>query len=164
MGFVLIYRVVWALKALWIISSETINILRKLRRKKKLGCPRKCFHRVMYIAPSSGHEWLNLNLSLELILMRFEAVFWCLEWQCCTFEQIDEKSFKSTNWYYAMAWKSVRMSWRLEVTGRSVEFFPRSTMYLEMYCNMSRLYINTRRSKLPFYVHVCIFWCVCLMI
>ena len=42
-----------------------------------LGCPRKCFHRVMYIDPSSGHEWLNLNLSLELIPMRFEAVFWC---------------------------------------------------------------------------------------
>ena len=30
----------------------------------------------MYIAPSSGHELFNLNLSLEIILMRLEAVFY----------------------------------------------------------------------------------------
>ena len=32
-GFV--YRVLWILKAMWIILSETINILRKLKKKKK---------------------------------------------------------------------------------------------------------------------------------
>ena len=49
-GFV--YRVVWALKAL--------------------------FHRVMYIAPSSGHISLNFNMPFKLILRRFDVVFWCL--------------------------------------------------------------------------------------
>ena len=59
---------------------------------KFLGCPRKCYHQVMSIAPSSGHEWLNLNLPFKLILMRFEVVFWCLKWECCTFWKIDRNS------------------------------------------------------------------------
>ena len=40
MGFV--YRVLWILKALWIVLSETINILRDLqpkKKKKKIGMP-----------------------------------------------------------------------------------------------------------------------------
>ena len=28
----------------------------------------------MYIAPSSGHEWLNLNLPFELMLRKLEVV------------------------------------------------------------------------------------------
>ena len=51
----------------------------------------------MYIAPSSGHEWLNLKLPFKFILRSFEVVFWCLEWECCTFWKIDGNSFKSTN-------------------------------------------------------------------
>ena len=96
MGFV--YRVVWVLKALWIILSETINILRKLHKTKTFSaCPRKCYHRVMYIAPSSGHVSLNCTMQFELILRRFEGFFfWCLEWECCTFGKIDGNSFKST--------------------------------------------------------------------
>ena len=39
MGFV--YRVVWVLKALWIILSETINILRKLHKTNIFGMPPK---------------------------------------------------------------------------------------------------------------------------
>ena len=62
-----------------------------------LGCPRKFYHRVVYIAPSSGHESVNHNLPFELILRRFEVVFWYLEWNCCTFKNIDGNSFKSTN-------------------------------------------------------------------
>ena len=97
MGFYL-YRVVWVLKALWIVFSETINILSKLHIKLTfLGCPRKFYHRVMYIAPSSGHISLNCNMPLKLILRRFEVVFSCLEWECCTFWKIDGNSFKSTN-------------------------------------------------------------------
>ena len=58
MGFV--YKVLSILKALWIILSETISILRKLEEKKKknlkfLRCPWKFDHRFMYIAPSSDH-------------------------------------------------------------------------------------------------------------
>ena len=81
MGFV--YRVVGVLKALWIALSETINILRKLHETNISGCPRKFYHRVMYIAPSSGHTLLNLNLPFELIQRRFEVIFWCLERECC---------------------------------------------------------------------------------
>ena len=39
MGFV--YRVVWVLKALWIVLSETINILRKLHKTRIFGMPPK---------------------------------------------------------------------------------------------------------------------------
>ena len=91
------FIVIWVLKALWIILSETINIWRKLHKTKYFGMPPKFYHRVMYIAPSSGHEWLNLYLPFSLILRRFEVVFWCLEWECCTFWKIEGNSFKSTN-------------------------------------------------------------------
>ena len=73
-GFV--YRVGWVLKALWIFLSETINFLRKLHNTKIFG---------MYIAPSSGHISLNFDMPFKLILRRFEVVFWCLEWECCSF-------------------------------------------------------------------------------
>ena len=36
--------------------------------------PPKIYHRLMYIAPSSGHILLNLNLPFKLILKRFEVV------------------------------------------------------------------------------------------
>ena len=39
MGFV--YRVVWVLKALWSVLSETINILRKLHKTNIIGMPPK---------------------------------------------------------------------------------------------------------------------------
>ena len=72
-----VYRDTGVLKALKIILSETINILRKLKKKKLtfLGCPRKFYHRVMYIAPSSGHILLNLNFPFKVILRRFEVAF-----------------------------------------------------------------------------------------
>ena len=53
MGFV--YRVEWVLKAMWTILSETINIVRKLHETTIFGMPPKFYHRVMYLAPSSGH-------------------------------------------------------------------------------------------------------------
>ena len=40
------------------------------------GCPPKFCHRVMYIAPSSGHISLNFNMPFKLILRSFEVVFW----------------------------------------------------------------------------------------
>ena len=72
MGFV--YRVVWVLKALSIFLSETNNFLRKLHKKNIFGMPRKFYHRVMYIAPSSGHISLAFNMPFKLILRRFEVV------------------------------------------------------------------------------------------
>ena len=51
----------------------------------------------MHIAPSSDHSLLTSNLPFELILRKFEFVFWCLVWECCTFQKIDENSFKYYN-------------------------------------------------------------------
>ena len=92
-----VYRVVWVLKALWIFMSETINFLRNGMKLTLLGCPQKFDHRVMYRAASSGHISLNFNMPFKFILRRFEVVFWCLEWDCCTLWETDGKSFKSTN-------------------------------------------------------------------
>ena len=74
-------------------------ICKKKKKKKKTfsECPQKFCHRFMYIAPSSGCYLLNRNMPFKLILRRFEIVFWCLEWECCTFQNIDENSFKSIN-------------------------------------------------------------------
>ena len=60
-------------KSLVNLLSETIHNLRKLKRKKKLtflGCPGKSYHKFMYIAPSSGHSSLNIDLPFNLILKR----------------------------------------------------------------------------------------------
>ena len=92
-----VYRVLWILKALWIVLSETIHILRKLKNITFWGCPRNFYHRFMYIPPSSGEPLPHINLPLNGFVRRFEVVFWCLEWECCTFWKIYENSFKSTN-------------------------------------------------------------------
>ena len=92
MGFV--YRVVWILKVLWIFLSETINIFWENCIKLTFS---GFYHRVMYIAPSSGNVSLNCYMDFKLILRRFEVVLWCLEWECCTFWKIDGNSFKPTN-------------------------------------------------------------------
>ena len=55
----------------------------------------------MYIAPSSGHISLNFNMPFKLILRRVEVVFWCLEWECCTFWKIDG-TFIQIHQYYTM--------------------------------------------------------------
>ena len=49
MGFVIVHRVLWILKALLIILSETINIFRKLhtQQKKKIGMPPKILPSVL---------------------------------------------------------------------------------------------------------------------
>ena len=97
MGFV--YRVVIVLTAMWIFLSEFLkpsNFWENWIKQNILGCPRKFYHRVMYLVPSSGHISLNFKMPFKLILRRFEVVFWCLEWECCTFWRIDGTSFKST--------------------------------------------------------------------
>ena len=77
MRFVYSYNVVvWVLlKAMWIFLPESINFLRKLHKATISGCPPKFFHRVMHIAPSSGHISWNFNMPFKLILRRFEVVF-----------------------------------------------------------------------------------------
>ena len=90
MGFV--YRVVWVLKALSITLSETVNFW-------------EIYHRVMYIAPSSGHISLNFNMPLKWILRRFDVVLWCLEWEYRTFERLME--IHSNPPYYTLALNNV---------------------------------------------------------
>ena len=103
MGLCKYIRVLWIVKALWIVWSETINILRYLQFKTFLGCPRQFHHRFMHIYPSSGHSFVNLNVPFKLILRTFDVAFWYLEWECCTFQKIDENWFKSTNTKFTMA-------------------------------------------------------------
>ena len=55
------------------------------------------YHLFIHITPSRECSLLTLNLPFKVILRRFEVVSWCLEWECCTFQNIDENSFKSTN-------------------------------------------------------------------
>ena len=62
--------------------------------------PWKFYHRVMYIAPSSGHISLDFNMPFKMILRRFEVVFWCLEWECCTFERLGEIHLNPPILYY----------------------------------------------------------------
>ena len=142
MGFV--YRIVRVLKALWIVFSETINILRKLHKNNIFGMPRKFYHRVMYIAPSSGHELLSFNFPFKYILKRFKIVLWCLEWECCTFQKIDGYSFKCTNtilWLY--------------------DFFNSTSEWLSglkvIFVNTSKIYINLSFSA-PECWHNPIYW------
>ena len=65
-----VYRVAQVLKAMWIILSETINILRKLHETNIFGMPPKILPQsyVHYIAPSSGHILLNLICLLNWFL------------------------------------------------------------------------------------------------
>ena len=72
MGFV--YRVVWVLKALWIVLSETA-IWENCIKLTFSGCPRKFYHRVIYIAPSCGHISLNFNTPFTLILKEVWGCF-----------------------------------------------------------------------------------------
>ena len=62
----------------------------------------------MYVAPSSGHISFKCNMPFKLILRRFEVVFWCLEWECCTFWKIDQWKFIQIHQYYTMAFICVQ--------------------------------------------------------
>ena len=55
---------------MWIVLFENINILEKFAHKRR----REFYHRFMYIAPSSDHSMINLNLPFKVILRRFEVV------------------------------------------------------------------------------------------
>ena len=66
-------------------------------KKKNSGYPREFYHRFMYIAPSTDHSLIILNLPFQVILSKFEVVFWCLEWEWYTFQKIYENSFESIN-------------------------------------------------------------------
>ena len=65
--------------------------------------PQIFYHRCVYIAPSSDHSLLTSNLLFTVILRKFEVVFWCLEWECCTFQKIDLCIQIHQYMYYTMA-------------------------------------------------------------
>ena len=77
----------------WILKPIFIEICIKLNFQGGGGA--KCYHWFMYIAPSSS--LLILTSSFKVLLQRFEVVFWCLEWESCTFQMTDENAFKSTH-------------------------------------------------------------------
>ena len=56
---------------MWIVLSETVHLRNLPPPKKKLtfsGCLREFYHRLMYIASSSGHSLLNLNVPFKVVL------------------------------------------------------------------------------------------------
>ena len=72
-------------RVLWKFSKTLVNCFvwnhqyfEKLAPKKS---PWEFYHRFMYIAPSSDHSLLTLNLPFKVILRRFEVVLDCLEWE-----------------------------------------------------------------------------------
>ena len=103
------------------------------------GCPRKFYHRAMYIAPSSAHISLNFNMPFKLILRslrRFEAVFWCLEWECCTsFKKLMEVHsnpptllwLEVNNDFWGLPYLSIFISFNLYHTYISFEFLWKMT-------------------------------------
>ena len=53
-----LFIVLWILKAVWVVLSETINNLKNLKKKQ-------FYHRFMHRAPSSDHSLLTLKLTLN---------------------------------------------------------------------------------------------------
>ena len=90
--------------------------MRNIYKNIIFGDPKNCIM-FIYIAPSNDHSLLTLNLHFEVIVKRFEVVFWCLEWECYTFQNTDENSLKSTNTIMALkciqSWlvKKVEFMW-----------------------------------------------------
>ena len=78
------------------VWNQQIYFEKCVKKKKIPRAPQEFYHRFMYIAPSS-------DLLFKVTLWRFEEVFWCLEWECCIFQKIDENSFKSNNTIWTMA-------------------------------------------------------------
>ena len=60
---------------MWIVLSETINMLRNLQKIHIFGVPREFYHSFIYIVPSSDHSLLTLNMPFKVMLKRFEVVF-----------------------------------------------------------------------------------------
>ena len=91
-------RVLRILKALWKFVLFETSLFWKIGEKtQKHSPPWELYHRFMHKSPYSDHSWLILNLPFKVIVQRFKLVFWCLERECCTFQMIDENSFKSTD-------------------------------------------------------------------
>ena len=102
MGF---YRVLWILKSLGNCFVWNHQYYEKFAPPPPHW---EFYHRFMYLAPSSDCSLLTLSLPFKVILRRFEVVFWCLEWECCIFQEIDENSFKST---YTILQFNSTLSW-----------------------------------------------------
>ena len=100
LGFV--YRVLGILKALWILvwNHQYFEKFATTTTNYWVPPPNN-FTISLCNYVHSSLQWLFiadlqsvfkevLKTSLEY-LRRFEVVFWCLEWECCTFQIIDEK-------------------------------------------------------------------------
>ena len=82
MGFIL-YSILWILKVFWVVLSENI------KKKQKKGAKIKTFwdapENFTLCTPFSA---CPTSMFLFLFLRRLEVVFWCLEWECCTFQTL----------------------------------------------------------------------------
>ena len=83
-----VYIILWILKALWIILSETIK--KKAKYLTFWDAP-KFYQRFMYMYTCSslkGSLKLTVNMCFKMIIRRSEAVFWCLEWEYSLFKRL----------------------------------------------------------------------------
>ena len=83
--------------------SETCRLLSSswMGHRKSSAALQDCLWTHIFTAYDADHSSADQVLDPQMmsywkgILRRFEVVFWCLEWQCCTFQKIDEDLFKS---------------------------------------------------------------------
>ena len=83
---------------IWEICKKQTKTKTKLTRGGGGGGP-IFYHRFIY--KYSSLLWLFIadpqSVNYKVIQRWVGVVFCCLEWECCTFQNIDENSFKSTN-------------------------------------------------------------------
>ena len=99
----LAYRVLWILKALWIVWLKP-SIFWEIAKNNFRRFPREFYHRFMYKASSCNCPLQTLNLPLKMILRRFEIVYRCLKWECCTFQKTDKFYSNPPILYYGLLW------------------------------------------------------------
>ena len=122
---------------MWIVLSETINNFAKFAKKHNFfrdAGPQDygdLCHIFMYIAPSNDRSLLTLALPFKVIQRRFGVVFWCLEWECCTFQTSVENRFKFTK---TMALKVLGKSVGLCITTKK-----KDQLYISLLVSVRRI-------------------------
>ena len=115
MGFV--YRVSWTSKSpvnCFVWNHQFFEIFAKNNHTS--GCPIEFYHnRFMYkVAPSNDRSLLTLILPFWGGLRLFSDV--CMEWECCTFQKIDENSLNppillSILWLQFLFFRIIYLTW-----------------------------------------------------
>ena len=152
-GFVCI--VLWILKALWIVLSEAVSIL---RRKKRLECSGEFYHRFMYIAPSSDYQLLTLNQAFKVILRKFWGRFWCSRVRMMYFfKRLMNIHSNQPILYYGFKLSSI-LSLKRPLTHYWTSplkspFFPAPSFHAHTHCHCHSLSLSLAPS-IPSFIHI----------